>query len=353
MSVISAKAAVYVGEAVYKNRKKIVIIILSFLLLLFSGIAALINEESQPNTGTAKVNKTVMAWKPVVEEYAQKYGISDYVEVILAIMMVETGGSQLDIMQSSESLGLPPNTISDPIQSIDIGVRNLSSVMKDAKKKGLDFWTPIQSYNYGSAFNDYVSRNGKKYTFDLATAFAQYKSGGIKVKYSNPIADFNGNWRYKYGNMYYVLLVQQYFGNDDANIGNVNASALGAKDYQKLMNEVTKYKGWSYVWGGANPSVGFDCSGLVQYNYKLIGYNLPRTAQEQYNATIKIANPQPGDLIFFKGTNSDRPASSITHVGIYVDEKRMFHSGTSGIGFVNWTSSYYKNHFAGFGRVVH
>ena len=37
------------------------------------------------------------------------------------------------------------------------------------------------------------------------------KSGGKKVTYTNPIAVAkNGGWRYGYGNMFYVELVNQY-----------------------------------------------------------------------------------------------------------------------------------------------
>ena len=51
----------------------------------------------------------------------------------------------------------------------------------------------------------------KKYTFNLAESFAREKSGGKKVTYTNPIAVAkNGGWRYGYGNMFYVELVNQY-----------------------------------------------------------------------------------------------------------------------------------------------
>ena len=69
----------------------------------------------------------------------------------------------------------------------------------------------IQSYNYGGGYADYVAKNGKKHSFNLADNFAKNKSGGIKVTYTNPIAvSKNGGWRYNYGNMFYVELVNQY-----------------------------------------------------------------------------------------------------------------------------------------------
>ncbi|MGG3641500.1 bifunctional lytic transglycosylase/C40 family peptidase [Bacillus gobiensis] len=349
MDVVSTKVALTLGQQAAKHWKKIVLIVLSFFMILVIGVMNLTVDTG--NSGTARVNKEVLAWEPVVRQYAEKNKIPEYVDVILAIIMVESGGKGSDIMQSSESLGLPPNTITDPVVSIDAGVRHFASVVNDSRKKELDFWTPVQSYNFGSGFNNYVNSNGKKYSFDLASDFAKNLANGRTVKYSNPVADFNGNIRYAYGNMYYVMLLQQYISTG-TDIGNPNTSALGPEVYQALMDEVTKYNGWPYVWGGSGPKVGFDCSGLVQYSFGKLGYDLPRTAAEQHAHSIPVAEPQPGDLVFFKGTNPSRPAGSITHVGIYIDEKRMFNANNSGIGFSNWSQGYWKQHFAGFGRVV-
>jgi cell wall-associated NlpC family hydrolase len=79
--------------------------------------------------------------------------------------------------------------------------------------------------------------------------------------------------------------------------------------------------GTPYVWGGETPGVGFDCSGLVQAGYQAAGISLPRVAQDQYDATTKLApgDPiEPGDLVFFGGGPSD-----ITHVGIVVGNEEM------------------------------
>lgn len=47
--------------------------------------------------------------------------------------MQESGGKSLDVMQASESKGLPPNSITDPHESIKVGVANFASVYKAAK----------------------------------------------------------------------------------------------------------------------------------------------------------------------------------------------------------------------------
>ena len=74
--------------------------------------------------------------------------------------------------------------------------------------------------------------------------------------------------------------------------------------------------GTPYVWGGETPGVGFDCSGLVQAAYQTAGVTLPRVAQNQYDATTKLASNSvlaPGDLVFF----GDGPGD-IQHVGLFV-----------------------------------
>ncbi len=72
------------------------------------------------------------------------------------------------------------------------------------------------------------------------------------------------------------------------------------------------FAGVPYVYGGASPR-GFDCSGLVQYVFGRLGVKLPRTAQQQYDASRKISVERlaPGDLVFWGGPRS------IDHVAIY------------------------------------
>jgi len=73
--------------------------------------------------------------------------------------------------------------------------------------------------------------------------------------------------------------------------------------------------GVPYVWGGEDPGVGFDCSGLTQWAWGKAGVSIPRTAQDQYDAIVHISlsDLEPGDLLFWNdGT------SSIQHVAMYV-----------------------------------
>jgi cell wall-associated NlpC family hydrolase len=79
--------------------------------------------------------------------------------------------------------------------------------------------------------------------------------------------------------------------------------------------------GTPYLWGGTGTSAEdgrFDCSGLTQAAYHSVGIQLPRVANDQWNAGPHPSRDQllPGDLVFFATDLSD--PRSIHHVGIYV-----------------------------------
>ena len=254
---------------------------------------------------------------------------------------MESGGTATDVMQSSESLGLPPNSLSTE-ESIKQGCKYFASLLSSCKAKGMnDINVVIQSYNYGGGYADYVAKNGKKHSFNLAENFAKNKSGGTKVTYTNPIAvSKNGGWRYNYGNMFYVELVNQY----------LNIKQFSNETVQAVINEALKYQGWKYVYGGSNPNTSFDCSGLTQWCYGKAGISLPRTAQAQYDATqhIPLSQAQAGDLVFFHSTYNT--SDYVTHVGIYVGNNQMYHAGNP-IGYTDLTSAYWQQHIICAGRI--
>ena len=74
-----------------------------------------------------------------------------------------------------------------------------------------------------------------------------------------------------------------------------------------MVDIARRYLGVPYVFGGTNPAIGLDCSGLVQLVFRQLGIALPRTAQQQYNATARVTQDQlqPGDLVFFARTYAD------------------------------------------------
>ncbi|MBH9891150.1 lysozyme family protein, partial [Clostridioides difficile] len=124
---------------------------------------------------------------------------------------VESGGTAEDVMQSSESLGLPPNSL-DTESSIKQGCKYFASLLSSCKNQGIDdLNVAIQSYNYGGGYVGYVAGKGEKHTFNLAESFAREKSGGKKETYAHPIAAAkNGGWGDSACNKVYFGFIHHY-----------------------------------------------------------------------------------------------------------------------------------------------
>ncbi|HVZ26115.1 MAG TPA: NlpC/P60 family protein [Sediminibacterium sp.] len=140
-----------------------------------------------------------------------------------------------------------------------------------------------------------------------------------------------------------------------------NASALQLKyslltdaPVEKLTNlplwqEIDKWWGTRYCLGG-NTDNCIDCSAFTQVLMKdVYQVDLPRTAQEQYDAAQKIDLEQmkEGDLVFFNTSGKD-----ISHVGIYLLNNKFVHAATSGgVMISDLTDSYWQPRFRGAGRM--
>ena len=110
--------------------------------------------------------------------------------------------------------------------------------------------------------------------------------------------------------------------------------------------------GVPYIWGGAETTVGLDCSGLVQSVYRqTANIVLPRNTAQQA-AVTQVINPdelRPGDLVFFNTLN--RPFS---HVGIYVGDNRFVHAPKPGasVRLSTMTRAYWADRFDGARRAI-
>jgi cell wall-associated NlpC family hydrolase len=84
-----------------------------------------------------------------------------------------------------------------------------------------------------------------------------------------------------------------------------------------------QYLGVPYVWGGASPATGFDCSGFVMFVYAQLGVSLPHNAAAQFGYGTPVSRDQlaPGDLVFFDG---------LGHVGIYIGGGEFVHAPHTG-----------------------
>ncbi len=103
--------------------------------------------------------------------------------------------------------------------------------------------------------------------------------------------------------------------------------------------------GVKYTWGGASPSTGFDCSGLVMWAYAQVGISLPHSTYALYGMGTRIARSQlaPGDLVFFSG---------LGHMGIYTGGGSFIHAPRTGT-FVRYDSltGYYDRNYVGAVRI--
>lgn len=122
-------------------------------------------------------------------------------------------------------------------------------------------------------------------------------------------------------------------------------SGAGTASSGDAISTAKQFLGRPYVWGGSNPSTGFDCSGLVQWSYKQAGVSLPRTASQQYLATQRISASEArvGDLVFFSY------GSGVAHVGIYLGNNTMIDAQNNGV--VIESLDWWNQYLVGFGRI--
>ena len=89
------------------------------------------------------------------------------------------------------------------------------------------------------------------------------------------------------------------------------------------------YLGAPYLWGGMTEA-GIDCSGLVHMAYRRAGRLVPRDAWQQLEVGMPVAEPEPGDLVFYAD-----PGARVDHVAFWLGDARILHStGRDGLGVV-------------------
>lgn len=93
---------------------------------------------------------------------------------------------------------------------------------------------------------------------------------------------------------------------------------------QKIVAKAKEYLGMQYVWGGATPESGFDCSGLTSYVYRVVaGIETGRTTwdQDAKGTHIGLNELKPGDLIL---------QNSKEHIAMYIGNGMQIESPQPG-----------------------
>ena len=163
-------------------------------------------------------NANIVAW---LEKYTKLYGISDYIGLAYALIMVENPGTDGtdDIMQSSESAGYPGPGYLTGEASVKQGCKHLAQQIKNGQDQNVDIWGVMQGYNFGSAYIPWLSNRGGVNTTDLAEVYSRTvvapslgNTTGATYPYVNAVSQADGR-TYLYvngGNFHYAAMIRQY-----------------------------------------------------------------------------------------------------------------------------------------------
>ena len=185
----TAKATVAAVKAIIAGTKALVAaiaaggwiaVLIIMIVVLFGAAVAMFGGGSDSNSYTP-VSAEVEAYEPIIQKYAKEYGIPEYVELIKAVMMQESGGRGLDPMQAAEgsfNTKYPhePNGIKDPEYSIQCGVQELKAALTSAEVESpIDMEhikLALQGYNFGNGYISWAKTNYGGYSYANAVEFS-------------------------------------------------------------------------------------------------------------------------------------------------------------------------------------
>lgn len=283
-------------------------LILLLVLLLFIGIFAALSDNSSVSSTNAPLSAEVLAYTDTIEKYAKQYEMKDYVPIIQAVMMQESGGKGTDPMQSSEcpyNTKYPnkPNAIQEPEYSIDVGIHYLSDCFKSAQvKDSFDnehIFLALQGYNYGNGYINWAVKNFGGYSKANAKVFSDQKKAELGT-------DVYGDPNYVEHVMRYVSLE---FGNYREQPNFDNMDAWGTNNPYSRANLYGQCT-W-FAWGRFYEIYGYS-PGFIGDGWKCVD-QLLQTHPDKF---IKSNEPAVGAIFSCVGRN---------HVGIVIgwDEKNI------------------------------
>lgn len=282
-------------------------LILLLVIALFIGVFSAFSSSSVILPGTVSLSEEVLAHTETIEKYAKQYDIEDYVTILQAIMMQESGGKGNDPMQASESgfnekYPRVPNGIKDPEYSIEVGVKTFADCIKQAKVKDPfdteKLYLALQGYNYGNGYISWAITNFGGYS----KANAQLFSDMQKQKLGTNV----------YGDPDYVDHVMRYvglgFGNIRGEPNFENMKAWGMNNYYSqfgLYGQCTWFA-WGRFYEIYGYSPGFTGDGtqcvdqlVVAHPDKFVKSNTPKAGA----VFSGVGHNHVGIVVAWDGTN--------------------------------------------------
>lgn len=153
-------------------------------------------------------SKNVEEYRPTVEKHAEIHEVDEHVDLLLAMMMQESGGRGDDPMQSSESLCGEVGCIDEPEESIAQGVSYFAKALRLAED---DIKLAVQSYNFGVGFVSYVKEDADQYSEAIAIEFSKemYDKAADQSQYTCLRKEAK-ELEACYGDIYYVRDVMSF-----------------------------------------------------------------------------------------------------------------------------------------------
>ena len=182
------------------------IAVVIILIVVLLGCAVSLFGGGSGSNAYTPVSAEVEAYEPLIQRYAKQYGVPEYVELIKAVMMQESGGRGLDPMQAAEgsfNTRYPhePNGIKDPEYSIECGVQELKAALISAEVENpidmehIKF--ALQGYNFGNGYISWAKTNYGGYSYANAVEFSTMQASRL-------------GWD-SYGDMQYPAHVLRYY----------------------------------------------------------------------------------------------------------------------------------------------
>lgn len=292
------------------------IAVVIILIVVLLGCAVSIFGGGSRSSDYTPVRAEVEAYDTMIRRYARQYGIPEYVELIKAVMMQESGGRGLDPMQAAEggfNTRYPhePNGITDPEYSVECGVQELKAALEAAGVENpVDMEhikLALQGYNFGSGYISWALRNYGGYSVANASEFSDKMAA--KMGWSS------------YGDKQYVANVLQYYP-----YGRAFSMGFGNQAIVELaLSQVGQQGGqpyWSwYGFGGrvewcacfvswCAEECGYIEAGIIpKFSLCFDGVNWFKTQGQWQDRNYE---PMAGDIIFFDWGGD----GSVDHVGI-------------------------------------